>query len=178
MSSAAAMDVRRAGGDVRRATPADAVLLAEVHTLCWQQTYRGLMSDNFLAALNPAHRLAMWCQLLLAPEPAVWVACVDGSVVGFSATRAVPQGDLDQNLPSSGSLELWGLYLLQSHQGLGMGRRLLEAALGIEPASLWVAAGNTKAIGFYERLGFAPDGAEDRVADWEDLHEIRMIRSC
>jgi ribosomal protein S18 acetylase RimI-like enzyme len=166
-----------AGVDVRRATPADAVQLAEVHTQCWQQTYPGLMSDAFLAALKPADRLAMWCQLLLAPEPAAWVACVDGSVVGFSATRTVPQGDLDQDLPASGSLELWGLYLLRSHQGLGLGRRLLEAALGAGPASLWVAAGNGKAIGFYERLGFAPDGAEDRVADWEDLHEIRMTRS-
>ncbi|WP_426989653.1 hypothetical protein [Pseudarthrobacter sp. Y6] len=107
-----------AGLDVRRATPADAVPLAEVHTQCWQQTYRGLLSDAFLAALKPADRLAMWRQLLL------------------------------------------------------------EASLGTGPASLWVAAGNAKAIGFYERLGFAPDGAEDRVADWEDLHEIRMIRSC
>ncbi len=166
-----------AGLDVRRATPADAVPLAEVHTRCWQQTYRGLMSDAFLAALKPADRLAMWRQLLLAPEPAAWVACLDGSVVGFSATRAVPQGDLDQDLPASGSLEVWGLYLLESHQGLGLGRRLLEASLGTGPARLWVAAGNARAIGFYERLGFAPDGAEDRVADWEDLHEIRMIRS-
>ncbi|QNE13578.1 GNAT family N-acetyltransferase [Pseudarthrobacter sp. NBSH8] len=163
--------------DVRRARPADAVQLAEVHTQCWQQTYPGLMSDAFLAALKPADRLPMWCQLLLAPEPAAWVACVDGSVVGFSATRTVPQGDTDQDLPTSGSLELWGLYLIKSHQGLGLGRRLLEAALGAGPASLWVAAGNGKAIGFYERLRFAPDGAEDRVADWEDLHEIRMIRS-
>ena len=170
MTVAAAMDVRQA-------TASDAVRLADIHTQCWQQTYRGLMSDAFLAALKPAHRLGMWCQLLLAPEPAAWVACVDGSVVGFSATRAVPQGHLGQDLPASGSLELWGLYLLQSHQGLGLGRRLLEAALGTAPASLWVAAGNTKAIGFYERLGFAPDGAEDRVAEWEDLREIRMIRS-
>ncbi|WP_227007693.1 GNAT family N-acetyltransferase [Pseudarthrobacter sp. AB1] len=135
------------------------------------------MSDAFLAALKPADRLPMWCQLLFAPEPAAWVACVDGSVVGFSATRTVPRGDTDQDLPTSGSLELWGLYLLKSHQSLGLGRRLLEAALGAGPASLWVAAGNGKAIGFYERLGFAPDGAENRVADWEDLHEIRMIRS-
>ncbi len=167
-----------AGVVIRQATPVDAVQLAEVHTQCWQQTYPGLMSDAFLTALNPADRLAMRCQLLLAPEPAAWVAWVEGSVVGFSATRTVPQGDLDQDLPASGSLELWGLYLLQSHQGLGLGRRLLEAALGTQPASLWVAAGNAKAIGFYERLGFAPDGAEDRVAEWEDLHEIRMIRSC
>lgn len=81
-------------------------------------------------------------------------------------------------LAYSGSQELWRLYLLQSHQGLGLGRGLLEAALGTEPTSLWVAAGNTKAVDFYKRLGFAPDAAEDRVVDWEDLHEIRMIRSC
>ncbi|WP_258061114.1 N-acetyltransferase [Arthrobacter sp. 4R501] len=67
--------------------------------------------------------------------------------------------------------------LLASQQGLGLGRRLLEAALGNNAASLWVAAGSARAIGFYERLGFVPDGAEDRVPDWEDLREIRLIRS-
>jgi ribosomal protein S18 acetylase RimI-like enzyme len=71
---------------------------------------------------------------------------------------------------------LWGLYLLASHQGLGLGRQLLEAALGSRAASLWVAAGNSRAIGFYRRFGFEPDGAEDRLASWEDLPEIRMVR--
>jgi ribosomal protein S18 acetylase RimI-like enzyme len=71
---------------------------------------------------------------------------------------------------------LWGLYLLGSHQGLGLGRRLLEAALGSAAASLWVAADNDRAIAFYRRFRFEPDGAEDVIPSWENLREIRMVR--
>lgn len=43
-------------------------------------------------------------------------------------------------------------------------------------ASLWVAAGNSRAIGFYRRFGFEPDAAQDVLPDWENLPEIRMVR--
>jgi ribosomal protein S18 acetylase RimI-like enzyme len=156
------------GLSVRRAVPADVDRLAHVHFRCWQETYRGMLSDAFLAAVDPAGRVALWHQLLDRPEPAeAWAACDDGVVVGS------PEGHPP---PSSGDLELWGLYLLASHQGLGLGRRLLEAALGARAASLWVAADNRKAISFYTRLGFTPDGAEDKIAGWENLREIRMVR--
>ncbi|WP_255770033.1 GNAT family N-acetyltransferase [Pseudarthrobacter sulfonivorans] len=153
--------------------------LAEVHVRCWQETYRGMLSDAFLAAVDPAGRLALWKQLLDRPEPAeVWVACDDGMVIGFAGARRLPAPGSPEGHPppSSGDLELWGMYLLESHQGLGLGRRLLEAALGTAPASLWVAADNARAIGFYRRLGFAADGAEDNITDWENLRELRMVR--
>jgi GNAT superfamily N-acetyltransferase len=167
------------GLSVRRAEPADVERLAEVHFRCWQETYRGMLSDAFLAAVDPAGRLALWRQLLERPEPAeAWVACDDGTVVGFAGIRRVPApgSPLGHPPPSSGDLELWGLYLLASHHGLGLGRRLLDAALGARAASLWVAAANSKAIGFYTGFGFSPDGAEDKIADWESLREIRMVR--
>lgn len=167
------------GLSVRRAVPADVDRLAHVHFRCWQETYRGMLSDAFLTSVDPAARLALWHQLLDRPEPAeAWAACDDGVVVGFAGIRRLPAPGSPEGhpLPSSGDLELWGLYLLASHQRLGLGRRLLEAALGTRAASLWVAADNRKAIGFYTRLGFAPDGAEDTIADWENLRVIRMIR--
>lgn len=142
----------------------------------------------FLAAADPAEREALWRGLLDRPEPAeAWVACDDGQVVGFAGVRAVPTAEPATNLldsdpgypfpPSSGALELWGLYLLASHQGLGLGRRLLDAALDQRAASLWAAADNARAIGFYGRFGFVADGVEGQIADWENLREIRMVRA-
>ncbi|UKA67457.1 GNAT family N-acetyltransferase [Arthrobacter sp. FW306-05-C] len=164
---------------VRRAGPGDVERLAQVHVRCWQETYRGMLSDAFLASVDPAGRLRLWRHLLDRPEPAeAWVACDGGTVVGFSGARRLPAPGSPEGHPppSSGDLELWGLYLLASHQGLGLGGRLLEAAIGTSAASLWVAAGNKRAIGFYRRFGFEPDGAEDVLADWENLPEIRMVR--
>ncbi|MDP9988275.1 ribosomal protein S18 acetylase RimI-like enzyme [Arthrobacter oryzae] len=164
---------------VRRAGPGDVKRLAQVHVRCWQETYRGMLSDAFLASVDPAGRLRLWRHLLDRPEPAeAWVACDGGTVVGFSGARRLPAPGSPEGHPppSSGDLELWGLYLLASHQGLGLGGRLLEAAISTSAASLWVAAGNKRAIGFYRRFGFEPDGAEDVLADWENLPEIRMVR--
>jgi ribosomal protein S18 acetylase RimI-like enzyme len=164
---------------VRRAIASDVERLAVVHVRCWQETYRGMLSDQFLAAQGPETRLPLWRHLLEAAEPAhAWVASDDGTVVGFAGARREPAGVSwhDFPPPSSGDLELWGLYLLASHQGLGLGRRLLEAALGRSTASLWVAADNARAIAFYRHFGFVPDGAADVIPDWENLREIRMVR--
>lgn len=138
-----------------------------------------MLSDGFLASRVPADRLPLWRHLLESAEPAVvWVACDDGAVVGFAGVHHVPAGDATHAAPppSSGDFELWGLYLLASHQGRGLGRRLLEAALGTSAASLWVAADNAPAIGFYRHFGFEPDGAADVLPQWEGLREIRMVR--
>jgi ribosomal protein S18 acetylase RimI-like enzyme len=169
-----------AGVAVRRAVAGDIEQLAQVHIRCWRETYRGLLSDAFLASVDPAGRLALWRHLLDRPDPAeAWVACDGGTVVGFAGRRRLPAPGSPEGHqpPASGDLELWGLYLLASHQGRGLGRQLLTAALGTDAASLWVAAGNSKAIGFYRRFGFEPDGARDVLADWEDLPEIRMVRA-
>jgi ribosomal protein S18 acetylase RimI-like enzyme len=171
-------DVVTAGLSVRPAVAADVERLAEVHLLCWRETYRGMLSDAFLKAVDPADRLKLWRGLLDRPEPAAaWVACDGGTIVGFAGVHPGPAaGSWHESPPPSADLELWGLYLLASHQGLGLGRRLLEAALGSEAASLWVAADNSRAIGFYRRFDFEPDGAEDVIPTWENLREIRMVR--
>ena len=136
---------------VRRAAAADVERLAEVHIRCWRETYRGMLSEAFLAGADPASRVALWRHLLDRPDPAeAWVACDGGTVVGFAGIRQGPGPGSPEGhpTPASGDLELWGLYLLASHQGLGLGRRLLEAALGSAAASLWVAADNERAISF------------------------------
>ncbi len=167
-----------AGLSVRPAIAGDVEPLAEVHLQCWRETYRGMLSDAFLKAVDPAGRLALWRGLLDRPEPAAaWIACDGGTIVGFAGVRPGPAAwSWHEAPPPSADLEVWGLYLLASHQGLGLGRRLLEAALGNEAASLWVAADNGRAIGFYRRFGFEPDGAEDVIPSWENLREIRMVR--
>ncbi|WP_309107057.1 GNAT family N-acetyltransferase [Arthrobacter sp.] len=156
---------------VRQAGPKDAEELSLVHVLSWKETYAGVLSDGFLAGLNPTARLEMWKRILEGPRVSDhWVACDADRIVGF-AGREQPE----QQHPGQPAL-LWGLYVLQSHQCLGLGRKLLEAALGDGPASLWVAAQNERAIAFYRRFGFQPDGAEDAIAEWENLKTIRMVR--
>jgi ribosomal protein S18 acetylase RimI-like enzyme len=54
---------------------------------------------------------------------------------------------------------MWKLYVLPEHQGRGIGKALLDGAIGALPAAtdqllLDVLAGNQQAIRFYRRNGF------------------------
>ena len=50
------------------------------------------------------------------------------------------------------------LYVRASVYGTGIGHALCAAALGSDPAYLWVLDGNERALRFYERQGFGLDG--------------------
>ncbi|AJT42098.1 GNAT family N-acetyltransferase [Psychromicrobium lacuslunae] len=154
---------------IRQMRSEDAPQLAEVHAQAWRETYAGILSEQFLAAVTTESRLAMWQNSTPEGRARHWLAELDGVIIGFAGVR--PMGP-DAVRPE----ELWGLYLLQSHHKQGLGRALLEAALAERPASLWVAAENLNAIAFYQRLGFALDGTSELVEDWENLRELRMVR--
>jgi ribosomal protein S18 acetylase RimI-like enzyme len=84
--------------------------------------------------------------------------------------------------------EILAIYVHPAHQRTGLGRALLDAAIteltrrGMTEVRLWVLAENGPAQRFYERHGFAPDGARDtylvRRPDGTavDLPEVRYAR--
>ncbi len=116
-----------------------------------------------------AERVASWSGIIAAGSSDNLLAwSLDGRLLGFSSTGG--GRDPDDGLPP---LELMGLYVRASSYGTGVGHALLEAAIGDSPAYLWVLDGNVRAIGFYERHGFAFDGATKP----EDVGlERRMVR--
>ena len=156
---------------MRVAVPADAPALGEVHVACWREAYAHLFSSAFLAALDVDQRREQWERRLSNPGPGrAFVAVVEERVVGFAWTGP------GHDEPPVRKVELTGLYLLDAWHGTGLGQALLDAALGDRPASLWTAEDNPRAIAFYARNGFAPDGARKVEPSWEDLTEIRLTR--
>ncbi len=99
-------------------------------------------------------------------------ACLGGRRAGRCFAWTAPSRDE----PPVRELELVGLYLLAAHHGTGLGQDLLDAALGERPASLWMAEDNPRAVAFYARSGFTPDGARKVEPSWEDLAEVRLVR--
>ena len=79
--------------------------------------------------------------------------------------------------------EVSAIYALADAWGRGVGRALMDAALaglasgGFTEVMLWVLEGNERAIRFYERAGFQPDGATkiDNTRGFA-LHELRYHR--
>ena len=155
---------------IRRGTPVDAVAVADCHTVCWREAYAGLVDDDYLfSTVVERERLARWRDRLGGTR-AVWLATDEAHVVGVASTNAV--GGTETPVP----VELMSLYVRAASQGTGLADRLLLAAVGAEPASLWVFAANPRARRFYARHGFVADGTEMVDPD-TGLPEIRMVRS-
>ena len=68
------------------------------------------------------------------------------------------------------------IYVLKEAQGLGIGRKLMDASLErlsvYSTVVLWVLKGNDHAIGFYEHYGFRFDGTSKEISVGT---ELRMV---
>jgi GNAT superfamily N-acetyltransferase len=155
---------------LRLAAPADAEAGAAMHAACWQEAYGPLVDPDLLAERlsNTDRWVAAWRRHLTDGPPRV-LAEADGELVGFSVVG--PNRDGDPATPA----ELYAIYVRAAWWGTGLAQRLWDAVRPDEPCSLWVLETNTRARGFYERLGFVPDGARELYADLE-AWEIRMVR--
>lgn len=159
-------------GFVRPAERGDAAAIGLVHHTAWQETYTGLIAQSFLDARTVTRSTAMAEREWPHMSVAVW----DGRVVGFCGCGEARDKDL------CGAGEIQGIYLLRAYQRHGLGRALLEDGLrrlraaGYSSAYLWVLSTNENARRFYEKNGFAPDGAEKTEILGEPITEMRYVR--
>ena len=72
---------------IRPASVDDAQPIARVRIDCWRSTYRGLIPDAYLDAMEIDASAALWTRVLSAAtdRASVFVADDDGDIVGFAA---------------------------------------------------------------------------------------------
>ncbi|AMW06153.1 GNAT family N-acetyltransferase [Gemmatimonas phototrophica] len=158
----------------RLVTPADAELVAALHTASWQRAYRGILTDAYLDTDLRGERETVWRSKLREGDGPGWLALVNEVPVGFVFVRANAD-------PQFGTL-VDNLHVLPEHQGSGIGRRLLHtvgewAQVHHTHAAvhLWVFAANTPARGFYARMGGREVELFDKLAsDGRLLPEYRV----
>jgi GNAT superfamily N-acetyltransferase len=161
---------------LRPATPADADLIASIHSASWQATYRGLLPDAFLDGEVTRERAAYWQARLNAPGAErrnVVIAEIAGESIGFACVERQPD--------SAWGVLLDNLHALPGHQGIGVGKLLMRAAVdwaraqGESQLYLYVLEGNAPAIGFYERQGWQFAGAEPDHMGGVDITALRYV---
>lgn len=162
---------------VRPAVVEDAAAIAHVHVRGWHEAYTGRVPQSVLDRMDPERYASGWSRVIADLHPTehsdVWVAELDGEIVGFASSGRCRDADA-----VAGRRELYAIYVLAAHYGTGAGSRLLDAAIGSDAASLWVLEDNPRAHAFYAAHGFSPDGAtkqDDRFGP-EPLHEVRLVR--
>src|SRR5436190_10727066 len=142
---------------IREATPTDAPAIARVHVDSWRTTYKGFVPDKVLAELSYEERENLWDRSLSQVGRDRGVFCYvaedeAGQIVGFASGGPERTGDAVYKG------EVYAIYILQSHQGKGLGHRLMSACgdrlikAGIRTLLVWVMAQNP-ACRFYEALG-------------------------
>ena len=160
---------------IRTPELADADTLAALHVSTWREAYAHLLPDEFFTEAIVQGRLDMWNHVLGNPrdEGVVRVAEQSGTMIGFAfAGRSL---EIDGQLPPR-ERQLFSIYTSAAHHGKGAGQALLDAVLGSEPAMLWVAKDNPRAVAFYLRNGFAFDGAEQIDPAASRIVDARMVR--
>ena len=139
---------------------------AYVHWRAWHEAYPGLVSQEYLGrfTLEKCEKIAFdWPDHLLIAKDA-------GRVIGF-----VGYGDRGDEAPDIG--EIFSLYVLSDYYGKGVGQQLMDAALKelrtYKQVCLWVLKENGRAIRFYRKCGFCPNG-EEMYSTTVAAAEIRM----
>lgn len=159
------MTNKTADSRIRDARPEDAEAIAEVHVRSWQETYVGLLPDDFLKSLDGdiQRRTEVWRKATenLPARSLLLVAEVDDQVVGFANAAACEDPDLDSELVG----ELRVIYLRARFWGRGIGKAMHDEAIcrlwsfGFNEAMLWVLDSNERTRRWYERQGWRTDGA-------------------
>jgi GNAT superfamily N-acetyltransferase len=174
--------MNREGPVVRKAELSDAAAIAALHVRSWETAYRGLVPDAFLDDLADDAWLGRWTDALTGAgregvHQLVSTAAWDGPPCAVAACGPAMEPT------AARTAQLYVLYAEPSSWGCGHGGALLRrvqellAADGHAGALLWVAAGNARAIGFYEHHGWTRDGETKReeVAG-AVFDEVRMVR--
>jgi RimJ/RimL family protein N-acetyltransferase len=142
---------------VRPAEPGDSRRIAEVHVQTWQTAYHHAFPPEVLEQLSVDEREARWRTRIEQESAVVWVAELQGRVVGFTS--------VGPSRTEEGAGELYSIYVLPSAWGSRAARELMASAKAwfarqrYAGAMLWVLADNPRARRFYEREGWRAEGS-------------------
>ena len=166
---------------VRVALPSDGMAMGVIHVAAWRSAYAGVMPDSYLYGLDATTFGLQWEASLSESTGGsiVMVALSDDRVVAMCAVAPF-RGRTEPDEPTG---ELCMLNADPSAFGTGAAVALHTEALQTlaehshRSAALWVVDRNPRARRFYEREGWAADGAErvDEVGG-SPIHELRYVR--
>lgn len=170
---------------IRLAVFADAPDMANIHARSWEAAYKDIIPTEYIKGKNSA-RAARWERILSAENKTHYIILNDNTAVGMM-TIGAPQYE---NVETKNDIgiddsfwELHNIYLHPDYYHRGIGTTALDFAMnkareaGKTNMLLWVFEENKNAVKFYEKCGFAADGASKVCNCDKEMNCIRMKRS-
>jgi ribosomal protein S18 acetylase RimI-like enzyme len=182
---------------IRAGSAAHAAQIAAVQREAWFAAYEGVIAPEVIdrvttpdngARVRQSFRTRPWQRMLVAVDPAAVDPAASGTVgyASFGPEMDVLNAPWPHPLTADGQggrvAELYALYVRPAWWSTGTGRALMEkvlarsAAAGYRSITLWVLRDNQRARRFYERAGFAPDGATNVLTGLGGVIEVRYRR--
>ena len=182
---------------IRAGSAADAAQVAAVQREGWFAAYGSIIPAEIIdrvttpdggARVRQTFRTRPWQRMLVAVAADQEGVAAPG-VVGYASFG--PETDvlsapwphpLTTDGKDGGVAELYALYVRPDWWSTGTGRALMERVLartsraGYLSITLWVLRDNRRARRFYERAGFAPDGATNVLNGLGGVTELRYRR--
>ncbi len=190
---------------IRSASAADAAQIAAVMRASWRSAYQGIIAPEIIdrvtapdggARVRQSFRTRPWQETIVAvadpPESRLQQGTARDAAAGivgyafFGPEQDVLGAPWPHPLSAAGQqgrvAELYALYVHPAWWSTGTGRALLDRVLATTSVArylsvrLWVLRDNSRARRFYERAGFAPDGASHTLEGLGGVTEIRYRR--
>jgi len=183
---------------IRSATAADAAQVSAVQRAGWFAAYDGIVARDIIdqmttpddgARVRQSFRTRPWQRMVVAVADPRRGETGPGVVgyASFGPETDVAGGSWPHPRSAAGLEgrvgELYALYVHPDWWSTGTGRALMDKVLartvraGYADIVLWVLVENTRARRFYERAGFAPDGAGNVLDGLGGVSEIRYRRA-
>lgn len=144
---------------LRRATKNDNATIAQLSVLCWQQSYRGIFTPDFLAQLEWEQR-ATGRKKFCSENKIVtgFIAEIAEQAIGFCDVGPARMIE-DMPIIDRSFGEIYAIYVLREFQKQGIGLALFKAACeylinhGFARCIIWTLKENQPAIAFYNAIG-------------------------
>jgi GNAT superfamily N-acetyltransferase len=165
---------------IREAFPIDTEAIVEVTASGWRAAYPGIVPARHLRDLPISTWRSDIRNGLRSPEGDSFtrIADLDGVVAGYCYVAAPARDEPERARVA----ELVAIYVEPAFWRSGIGTELARAAiaeaarLDYEEIVLWTFEENRRALGFYQALGWAPDGAK-RPHRATGVNTVRMRRA-
>ena len=161
---------------IRRRERKDCEAIAKLITVCWNDTYRGLVSDDFLDGLynNEDDRIKNSYDNFDENDNHQFVLEVAGKIVGWMNV-----GDSEEGEEYG---EIHAIYILSEYKGFGYGRKLVEEgineikSMGFKKMIIGCLDGNSSNE-FYKHIGgkFIKQRMFERLGMLENVYLFKEI---
>ena len=166
---------------VRRATPPDAALLADLAARTFYDTFAASNTpEDMEKFLTSTYSEEIQRHEIEDPSLTTLLAECDGTAAGFAQIR---MGKAPDCVKGHAPIEIKRFYVEKSFHGRGVAQELMRAAEEVGLASgaktIWLGVWehNRRAIAFYRKFGFADVGAQVFMLGNDPQRDVVMARS-